>query len=93
MQFQSEVFSSCKDEIENPKAHIIDDHQYTMGMLNFYEASFHMVEGETILEEARDLTTKYLNEYVKNKDDQIDVLSALVSHALEGANIGGQMVH
>lgn len=69
--------------MENSKARMIDDDQYyTMGMLNLYEATFHMVKGETTLEEARDLTTKHLKEYVKNKDEN-DALSTLVSHALE----------
>ncbi|GMN26662.1 hypothetical protein TIFTF001_040888 [Ficus carica] len=78
-----EVFNSFKDEMENSKARMIDDDQYyTMGMLNLYEATFHMVKGETILEEARDLTTKHLKEYVKNKDED-DALSTLVTHALE----------
>lgn len=43
--------------------------------MNFYEVSFQIVKGET-LEEARDLTTKYLKEYMKNKDEN-DVLSEL----------------
>nr|WBW04406.1 terpene synthase [Ficus hispida] len=78
-----EVFNSFKDEMENSKARMIDDDQYyTMGMLNLYEATFHMVKGETALEEARDLTAKHLKEYVKNKDEN-DALSTLVSHALE----------
>nr|WBW04461.1 terpene synthase [Ficus pandurata] len=78
-----EVFNSFKEEMENSKARMIDDdHYYTMGMLNLYEATFHMVKGETTLEEARDLTTKHLKEYVKNKDEN-DALSTLVSHALE----------
>ncbi|GMN67190.1 hypothetical protein TIFTF001_036252 [Ficus carica] len=81
--YQLKVFNSFKDEMENSEAHIIDDDQYyTMGILNLYEATFHMVKGETILEEARDLTTKYLKEYVKTKDEN-DVLSKLVNRALE----------
>ncbi|GKC52658.1 terpene synthase 10-like protein isoform X2, partial [Tanacetum coccineum] len=39
-------------------------------MLNLYEASFHSVEEESILDDARVFTTKYLKESLKNIEDQ-----------------------
>ena len=53
-----------------------------MGMLALYEASFHLVKGETILEEARDFTTENLQNFIKNNKDR-NYLSEIVSHALE----------
>ena len=51
------------------------------GMLSLYEASFYSFEDETILDEARDFTSKFLKEYVsKNRGDYLSLLS---SHALE----------
>ncbi|GMN54073.1 hypothetical protein TIFTF001_023201 [Ficus carica] len=56
----------------------------TMAILSLYEASFLMTDGESILEKARDFAIKCLEEYMKkNKLDQNDNLSLLVSHALE----------
>ncbi|KAK4572333.1 hypothetical protein RGQ29_030676 [Quercus rubra] len=53
----------------------------TKSMLSLYEASFLSIENENILEEAREFSTKHLEEYVmQNKDTN---LSALVSHSLE----------
>lgn len=52
-------------------------------MLSLYEASFHSIEGEGLLEEARDFTTKFLEENVKSNEDQNGMLSFLVNHALE----------
>ena len=55
-------------------------------MLNLYEASFHLIKGEHILEEARDFSTRYLEMYLeknKNHRNNNDCLSLLVSHALE----------
>jgi len=51
------------------------------GMLSLYEASYHLVKEETILEKARDFTLKYLREYVKK--NKSGVMSHRVSHALE----------
>ncbi|KAJ6854520.1 hypothetical protein NC651_039445 [Populus alba x Populus x berolinensis] len=74
-----EVFNHFKDEQGNFKAWIHDD---LKGMLNLYEASYFLVEGENILEDARDFTTKNLENYVK-KCNTTEYLSQLVSHALE----------
>ncbi|XP_042981933.1 myrcene synthase, chloroplastic-like [Carya illinoinensis] len=52
------------------------------GILCLYEASFLLIEGESVLEEARDFATKTLKEFImKPNTDQN--LSAMVSHALE----------
>ena len=74
-----EVFNDFKDEQGNFRSWIHDD---LKGMLNLYEASYFLVEGENILEDARDFTTKNLENYVK-KCNPTEYLSELVSHALE----------
>jgi (-)-alpha-terpineol synthase len=74
----AEIFNSFKNEIGSFKACLCDDIE---GMLCLYEASFLSVEGESMLEEARDFATKQLSEYVKQSKDQN--LSAIVNHALE----------
>ncbi|KAJ0837333.1 putative R-linalool synthase [Helianthus annuus] len=51
-----------------------------MGVLNLYEASYNSFEGESVLDDARDFTTKYLKE---NQDKMDESISALVSHALD----------
>ncbi|PNS89772.2 hypothetical protein POPTR_019G023000v4 [Populus trichocarpa] len=74
-----EVFNHFKDEQGNFRACIHDD---LKGMINLYEPSYFLVEGENILEDARDFTTKNLENYVK-KCNTTEYLSELVSHALE----------
>jgi (-)-alpha-terpineol synthase len=74
----AEVFNNFKDERKNFKACLCED---TKGMLSLYEASFLSTEGENILDEARDFSTKHLEEYVKQNKNKN--LSATVSHALE----------
>ncbi|KAI9376904.1 hypothetical protein POPTR_019G023006v4 [Populus trichocarpa] len=74
-----EVFNHFKDEQGNFRAWIHDD---LKGMLFLYEASYFLVEGERILEDARDFTTKNLEKYV-NKCNPSEYLSKMVSHALE----------
>jgi (-)-alpha-terpineol synthase len=73
------IFNSFKNEIGNFKESLGDD---TKGMLCLYEASFLLIEGESILEEARDFTTRQLKEYIKQNEDQN--LSIMVGHALAG---------
>ena len=73
-----EVFNNFKDERKNFKACLCED---TKGMLSLYEASFLSIEGENILDEARDFSAQHLEEYVKQNKDKN--LSATVSHALE----------
>ena len=74
----AEVFNNFKDERKNFKACLCED---TKGMLSLYEASFLSIEGENILDEARDFSAQHLEEYVKQNKDKN--LSATVSHALE----------
>ncbi|KAK2369149.1 terpene synthase [Trifolium repens] len=50
-------------------------------MLSLYEASFYSFEDETILDEARDFTSKFLKEYLNQNGDNL--LSLQISHALE----------
>ncbi|XVF88976.1 hypothetical protein PTKIN_Ptkin19aG0094700 [Pterospermum kingtungense] len=52
-----------------------------LGMLNLYEASDLLVEGETVLENARDLAAEHLKECLKQNQDQYS--SMLADHALE----------
>ncbi|KAK7844190.1 myrcene synthase [Quercus suber] len=73
-----DVFNSFKDERGNFKACLCED---TKCMLSLYEASFHLIEGENILEEAQDFSTKHLEEYInQNKDKNI---AAIINHSLE----------
>ncbi|XP_022000739.2 R-linalool synthase QH1, chloroplastic [Helianthus annuus] len=76
-QVPQEIFRNFKDTTQDLKPHLLKD---TMAILNLYEASYHSFEDESILDDARDFTTKYLKENQDNIDDSI---SSLVSHALE----------
>ncbi|KAE8077313.1 hypothetical protein FH972_015885 [Carpinus fangiana] len=73
-----EIFNSFKNEIGGFKACLCDD---IKGMLCLYEASFLSVEGESVLEEARDFATKQLSKYVMQSKDQN--ITTRVNHALE----------
>ncbi|KAG7981062.1 hypothetical protein I3843_05G212900 [Carya illinoinensis] len=73
-----EIFSSLMNEKGNFKEYLCDDIE---GMLALYEASFLLIEGESIMEEAREFATKHLKEYVNKTNDQN--LCARVNHALE----------
>ena len=75
------VFKGFKDEKTGSfKASMSDD---TKGMLSLYEASFHLVKGESFLEEARDFSTKHLQQYIRNKEASEDEIVVLINHALE----------
>ena len=77
----SDVFNAFKDhETGNFRASTSDD---ISGLLSLYEASFHSVQGETILEEARDFSTRCLEKYLKKNEDKDNELALLVSHALD----------
>ncbi|KAF8408703.1 hypothetical protein HHK36_004767 [Tetracentron sinense] len=76
-QVPQEVFSSFKDKMGNFKAYLCKD---IKGMLSFYEASYLSLQGEVILDEARDFTSSHLND-IKEKIDLN--LAKQVSHALE----------
>ena len=77
----AEVFNVFKDETGKFKACMSDD---IMGMLSLYEASFHLIKGENILEEAREFATKCLEKYMMTRQNKVDdQIGLLVSHALE----------
>ncbi|CAK9149891.1 unnamed protein product [Ilex paraguariensis] len=68
-----------RDNEGNLKSNLCED---TKGMLSLYEASHLAVVGESILERAREFTTKHLKEKLDEQkmDQNVDVL---VHHALE----------
>ncbi|KAK2998780.1 hypothetical protein RJ639_024392 [Escallonia herrerae] len=72
------VFMKFKDGSGNFKACLCED---TKGLLCLYEASYLSMEGETILDEAREFTTKALKETLQTGTDQD--LATLVNHALD----------
>ncbi|CAK7345763.1 unnamed protein product [Dovyalis caffra] len=74
-----EVFNRFKDERGNFRANVCSD---IKGMLHLYEASYYSVEGESILDDARNFTSKHLENYVKQCDSN-EYLSMLVIHTLE----------
>ncbi|MFS7919920.1 putative R-linalool synthase [Helianthus anomalus] len=76
-QVPQEIFHDFKDKMQNFKPYSVDD---MMGILNLYEASYYSLEDESILDHARDFTTKYMKE---NQDKADKSISSLVTHALE----------
>ncbi|KAJ0773525.1 putative R-linalool synthase [Helianthus annuus] len=76
-QVPQEIFHDFKDKMQNFKPYLVDD---MMGILNLYEASYYSLEDESILDHARDFTTKYMKE---NQDKTDKSISSLVTHALE----------
>ncbi|PWA83847.1 (-)-beta-pinene synthase, chloroplastic [Artemisia annua] len=68
-----EIFKDFIDVNGNFKGDIIS-------MLNLYEATYHSVEEESILDDAREFTTKYLKETLENIEDQN--IALFISHAL-----------
>lgn len=73
-----DVFSSFMDEVGNIKESHSQD---CKGLLNLYDASYLLVEGETVLENARGLAAKHLKECLKKNNDHY--LSMLADHTLE----------
>ncbi|KAE8651963.1 terpene synthase 10 [Cucumis sativus] len=73
-----DVFNAFKDEMGNFKTCFYDD---INGMLSLYEASFLSTKRETVLEEAKCFTVKYLNEFIKSSKDELKV--EIVEHALK----------
>ena len=74
----AEVFRSFIDEFREFKEHLCKDIE---GMIYLYEASCLSIEGENVLEHARNFTTMHSGEFINRNKDQY--LSILVSHALE----------
>ncbi|KAK8985628.1 hypothetical protein V6N11_068876 [Hibiscus sabdariffa] len=70
--------SSFMNEVGNIKANFSENWK---GLLNLYEASYLLEEGETMLENARESTAKLLKECLKQTNDPY--LRMLVEHALE----------
>ena len=75
----AEIFNNFKDETGQFKASLGDD---IKGLLCLYEASFLLIEGESVLEEAKDFATKELKGYVNGRNEDPN-LSTIVRHALE----------
>ncbi|XVF88972.1 hypothetical protein PTKIN_Ptkin19aG0094300 [Pterospermum kingtungense] len=73
-----DVFTSFMDEDGKIKASFSQD---CVGLLNLYEASYLSVEGETILENARDFAVKHLKECAEKSNDHY--FSKLADHTLE----------
>ncbi|KAG8368606.1 hypothetical protein BUALT_Bualt15G0062900 [Buddleja alternifolia] len=74
-----EVFDSFKNEKGEFKTSLGDG---TKGLLQLYEASFMLTEGETTLDQAREFSTILLHKNL-NAGDIDENLSLLVRHALE----------
>ncbi|KAB2032362.1 hypothetical protein ES319_D05G367300v1 [Gossypium barbadense] len=74
-----DVFTCFMDDVGNIKSSLNQDFK---GLLSLYEASYLILEGETILENARELVAKLLKQYLKENNDH-QYLWMLVDHALE----------
>ncbi|XP_057451298.1 myrcene synthase, chloroplastic-like isoform X2 [Lotus japonicus] len=75
----SDVFIHFKDDQGGfKKSRTLD----VEGLLSLYEASFHSFEDETILDEAKDFTSKFLKEYLNERKGN-NYTSLLINHALE----------
>ncbi|KAF7821220.1 (-)-alpha-terpineol synthase [Senna tora] len=74
-----QVFDRFLDEMSNFKQILSDD---IKGVLSLYEASFLSMEDESILEKAREFSTEILEEYVREKKGNDEMLM-LINHALE----------
>lgn len=72
-----EIFLNFKDKTQNLNPQLLED---MVATLNLYEASYHSFEDESILDDVRDFTTKYLQENLEKFDGNI---SSLITHALE----------
>ncbi|XP_038987779.1 alpha-terpineol synthase, chloroplastic-like isoform X2 [Phoenix dactylifera] len=63
-----DIFSSLKEENGNFKASLLRD---TQALLSLHEASYLAFEGETLLDEARIFTTKYLSDLKLQMDPHL----------------------
>ncbi|XP_076938731.1 R-linalool synthase QH5, chloroplastic-like [Bidens hawaiensis] len=76
-QVSQDIFHNFKEKTQDLKPHSQED---MIGMLNLYEASYHSFDDESILDDTRDFSAKYLEE---NKNKMDEIISSLVIHALE----------
>ncbi|KAK8300238.1 hypothetical protein V6Z11_D05G369500 [Gossypium hirsutum] len=74
-----DVFTCFMNDVGNVKSSL---NQYFKGLLNLYEASYLLLEGEIVLENARELVVKLLEQFLKENPDH-QYLWMLVDHALE----------
>ncbi|CAL5435391.1 unnamed protein product [Camellia sinensis] len=74
-----DVFKKFMDETGTLRSCLCED---TKGLLYFYDASYLSIDGESLLDEARDFTTRNLKENLKRKDIDQN-LAMLVRHSLE----------
>lgn len=74
----TDVFNCFKDEMGRFKPCHYED---IKGTLCLYEASYFSMEGESVLDEARDFTKKHLEKSLEQSIDKN--LAILVSHSLE----------
>ena len=74
----ADIFRRFQVDVRNLEASHLGD---IKEMIYLYEASFYLAEGETILEEISDFTTKRLQDYVSECEE--GYFSLLASHALE----------
>ncbi|CAL5435373.1 unnamed protein product [Camellia sinensis] len=74
-----DVFKKFMDEMGNLRSYLCED---TKGLLYLYEASYLSIDGESLLDEARDFTTRNLKENLKKRDIDQN-LAMLVRHSLE----------
>ncbi|KAI3470062.1 hypothetical protein Pfo_026725 [Paulownia fortunei] len=77
-----EVFSSFLDEAGNFKNSFHND---IKGLLSLYEASYLSMEGESILDAARDFATDHLKQILKHllNSSSNQILAAEIAHSLE----------
>ncbi|KAI7725782.1 hypothetical protein M8C21_013953, partial [Ambrosia artemisiifolia] len=73
-----EIFKDIIDVNGAVKGHF---HEDVIGVLNLYEASYHSVEDESILDGVRIFSQKYLNESMENINDENTV--SLIRRALD----------
>ncbi|PPD82479.1 hypothetical protein GOBAR_DD20590 [Gossypium barbadense] len=77
-----DVFTCFMDDVGNIKSSLNQDFK---GLLSLYEASYLILEGETILENARELVAKLLKQYLKENNDH-QYLWMLVDHKNKDKN-------
>ncbi|XP_078157510.1 monoterpene synthase 7, chloroplastic-like isoform X2 [Carex rostrata] len=77
---EADILKNCMDNKDDFKAKLSSDIKAT---LSLYEASFLAKEGEEKLEMARNVTTKYLTDFLQSSKNTDSRLKEHVAHALE----------